>query len=310
MAYLPFYITPEKFQEYQQQRVKSVEYTPDVTRWMCKNVEHNYRFFRAIFWVIPILVTAIIFGGIMTFGSSRPVWYISNPDIYFLIVPLIIGGWAAYLSYGIDDRYDYTLSSSGIIYKKRLDEPLWGPRFVQIMAYFGCIGCLLAIIIAGPMVLVGSGGFLLLAFISTKKREIYVDEHIIPSEQFLCVRHHKKRKVFCLYSKYDVCEESLEQPESVFRVHTKEDSCLFYKSKQQFTAIKQILTGLNIPYEDVDDIKLIFDFNQAPECFYELPMASETFHRDEALTRFNDPPPSGKSQEQVNKETEELFGNI
>ncbi|MCL9781102.1 hypothetical protein M9194_06645 [Vibrio sp. S4M6] len=305
MAYLPFYITPEKFQEHQQQRVNSIEYSPDVTCWMCKNVEHNYRFFRAIFWLLPTLLAGAYFLGISQI-SREPFWSLAP----YIIVPLAIGGWAGYLSYGIDDRYDYTLSSAGLVYQKRLDEPLWGPRFVQIMAYFGCIGCLLAVIIAGPMVLVGSGGFLLLAFASTKKREIHVDEHIIPSEQFLFVRHHKKRKVFCLYSKYDVCEESLEQPKSVFRVHTKEDSCLFYKNKQQFTAINQILRGLNIPYEDVDDIKLIFDFNQAPKCFYELPMASETFHRDEALTRFNDPPPAGKSQEQANKEAEELFSKI
>ena len=305
MAYLPFYITPEQFQTYQQQRSETIANAPNLTRWMCKNVEHRHRHLRAVIWLLPTLLVGAFFLGILL-TSSEPFWSLA----IYIIIPLMIGAWAGYLSYGIDDRYDYTLSSAGLIYQKRLDEPLWGPRFVQIMAYIACGASILAVAIMGPLALAGSGGFLLLAFACTKKREIDVDEYIIPSEQFICARHHKQRKVLCLYSKYDVCETSLEQLESVFRVHTKEDSCLFYKNEKQLMAIHKILLEIDIPIEEVDDIALIFDFHKSPSCFYELSMAKETFHRDEALTRFDDPPPVGKSQEQVNKETDELFGKI
>ena len=186
MAYLPFYITPEQFQAYQKQRSETIESAPDVTRWMCKNVEHKYRLFRMVVWFLPPIPILGFYLGLVVSGE--------NPD-WFLFLGILIAGaivmWAGYLSYGIDDRYDYTLSSAGLIYQKRLDEPLWGPRFVQIMAYIACGASFLAVAIMGPLALVGSGGFLLLAFACTKKREIHVDEYIIPSEQFIVsLREH------------------------------------------------------------------------------------------------------------------------
>ncbi|MCL9781100.1 hypothetical protein M9194_06635 [Vibrio sp. S4M6] len=313
MAYLPFYITPEKFQEYQQQLVKSIEYTPGVTSWMCKNVEHNYRFFRAIFWVIPVLVTTIIIGGIMTFGSSGPVWYISNPDIYLLIVPLIIGGWAGYLSYGIDDRYDYTLSSAGLIYQKRLDEPLWGPRFVQIMAYFGCIGCLFAVVIAGPLILVGSGGFLLLAFASTKKREIHVEEWIIPSDQFVYAREYKKRKVICLYATKENCEYSprATTAHKINRTQNRGDFFLFYKTNEEYEKITSILSQkLGIRIEAVNDSSHIFVFEQWPQQVIDLLMFSEQYCSEDIISRSESDRPKGETQEEVNQRYERLYGNL
>ena len=191
MAYLPFYITPEQFQHYQKQRSETIRNEPRVTHWMCKNVENKYRFYRLQFWLLPVLVITPLLMALYSLADIGPFWTFSNLIFYITLIPAVVVGWAAYLSYGIDDRYDYTLSSAGLIYQKRLDEPLWGPRFVQIMAYIACGASILAVAIMGPLALVGSGGFLLLAFACTKKREIHVDEYIIPSEQFIVsLREH------------------------------------------------------------------------------------------------------------------------
>ena len=313
MAYLPFYITPEKFQEYQKQRSESIENAPDVTRWMCKNVEHKYRHLRAVIWVIPVLMTALIFGGMMTFTLDEPVWHLSNPVVYALIIPLIIAGWAGYLSYGIDDRYDYTLSAAGLIYQKRLDEPLWGPRFVQIMAYIACGASILAVVIMGPLALVGSGGFLLLAFACTKKREINVEEWVVPSDQFVCARHFKKRKLVCLYAKKESCKKigHIDYPDHIDRAQTRGSFFLFYKTEQQLTSICEILSNsLQIDIEEVDQPNLIFDFEHWPKPLMELRMNYERFHEDKTLTRFNDPAPRGKTYEESKKEFEELYGDF
>ena len=309
MAYLPFYITPEQFQAYQKQRSETIESAPDVTRWMCKNVEHNHRHLRAVIWVVPLVATALIFGSMMTFSSDKPVWYLSNPDIYFLIVPLFIGAWTGYLSYGIDDRYDYTLSSAGLIYKKRLDEPLWGPRFVQIMAYIACGASVLAIAIMGPLALVGSGGFLLLAFACTKKREIDVTEYVIPSDQFLFARYSEKRKVICIYVKDEVCYYTNDDKTLIWRAHTKSRAHLFFQRQEQLHETLRYLKDIRcITCEQVDNLDLLFDFEKSPRLYDELLTPSEEFHRDDAPRKFDDPPPVPESLEEKQKRMEAIFG--
>ena len=308
MAYLPFYITPEKFQEYQAERAEQVKADTDAISWMCKNVEHKYRLFRMVVWFLPPIPILGFYLGLVVSGE--------NPD-WFLFLGILIAGaivmWAGYLSYGIDDRYDYTLSSAGLIYQKRLDEPLWGPRFVQIMAYIACGASILAVAIMGPLALVGSGGFLLLTFACTKKREIDVEEWVVPSDQFVCARHFKKRKLVCLYAKKESCKKigHIDYPDHIDRTQTRGNFFLFYKAEQQLTDICNILSNsLQIDIEEVEQPNLIFDFEHWPKPLMELRMNYERFHEDETLTRFNDPAPRGKTYEESKKEVEELYGDF
>ena len=311
MAYLPFYITPEKFQEYQTERAEQIKEDTDAISWMCKNVEHKYRYYRIAFCSIPI-IGMILFALFLVFASGdRPTTW--SEVMYIFLPPIIVVAWAGYLSYGIDDRYDYTLSSSGLIYQKRLDEPLWGPRFVQIMAYIACVASILAVVIMGPLALVGSGGFLLLAFACTKKREIDVEKWVVPSDQFVCARQFKKRKVICLYAKKEYCIYSHHEnyPNQINRAHIRGDFFLFYKTPHQLANLTNLLENkLKVNIEIVESPEMIFEFDKWPQPVIDLLMFSEQFYPEDTIGRTEDERPKGQTQEEVNKEIEPLLKHL
>ena len=312
MAYLPFYITPEKFQEYQADRKEKIVSNSNAVSWNCNNVEEKYRLFRTTFWIIPCLgmiLIAILFAS----AFKEPIWSWTNPVMYALVIPIFIVGVAAHYSYGLDDRYSYTLSDAGLIYSKRYDEPLWMPKLVQVTAYIGSSASILAVAIMGPLALVGSGGFLLLAFACTKKREIDVEEWVVPSDQFVCARHFKHLKVICLYAKKEKCEDigHVDYPNYINRTQNRGDFLLFYRTPKQLEDIRKVLEqSLSINIEDTINPELIFNFRKRPQVVIDIPMVSDMFHREDTLTKFDDPPPPGKTQKEVDKKVKEIFGKV
>ncbi|KJY86215.1 hypothetical protein TW84_20125, partial [Vibrio neptunius] len=189
MAYLPFYLTPEEFALKQKQQEQEIAAGRDQIRWHKYDIEEPNRYHNILLSLMPISVLSMMLGYF---------WFTSGKDTFMGVSSLVMLALTygyCYLIFGLDYRYDYLISDLGLVVKKRRNMPRWINRASQIAAWFGAIVCVLAVSVAGPMILAGAGGLILLSFTGLKRKPNEEAEvRIGHREDWLFVFYNKKRK--------------------------------------------------------------------------------------------------------------------
>ncbi|UTZ22148.1 hypothetical protein [Vibrio campbellii] len=276
MAYLPFYITPEELSAYQEAQEQQILKGKDLTIWHKHDIEEPFRYLY-----LSIAMAAV-----------SPLFFLTyflhdHSDMiltYILSGLTIIMSGVSYLTFGLDNRYEYTLSDRGLVIKKRRDLPNWVNSATQAMGWIGAIVCVVMVGVAGPMVLAGAGGFILVSFGMLKRQpdeptEVRVGER----EDWLFAYYNKKRKVITLYHKYDDCDYRDVAKTTVNRCHNRGRSFLFFKSTSD---LKRVLEKLSEEYQlkctELEDIKALFNAYSPDELLSE-PARSLEFPVDDTF---------------------------
>ncbi|MGV0467582.1 hypothetical protein LCE49_28285, partial [Vibrio harveyi] len=117
MAYLPFYITPEEFSAYQEEQEQKILNGMNLTVWHKHDIEEPFRY---LYLSIAIAaVSPLFFLTYFLHDSSEMIL------TYILSGLTIIMSGVSYLTFGLDNRYDYTFSDRGLVIKKRRNLPNW-----------------------------------------------------------------------------------------------------------------------------------------------------------------------------------------
>ncbi|UTZ22145.1 hypothetical protein [Vibrio campbellii] len=258
MAYLPFYITPEEMAIYQEAQEQEILKGKDLTTWHKHDIEEPFRY---LYLSIAIAaVSPLFFLTYFLHDSSDMIL------TYILSGLTIIMSGVSYLTFGLDNRYDYTLSDRGLVIKKRRDLPSWVNSATQVMGWIGAIVCVVMVGVAGPVALVGAGGGILVSFRMLKRQpdeptEIKVGER----EDWLFAYYNKKRKVIRFYHKYDECSKWNLEKHTVFRAQTRGYSYIFFKTAQDLDAMLETLSNkYGVECIDFPDHKTFFEGRPEP----------------------------------------------
>ena len=298
MSYLPFYITPEEFDEQCVVNKEQILKSTNIMHWIAKDVEHKNRYDRRLFCLYctfaHLIFLTIVFGfdtSILTFTYGNE--YSNEYGFSFAIwVSVIVVGYAGYLTYGLDDCYEYAFSNKGFSYSKQLDQPEWVNSVVQKIAYVACAFCVFAVVYIGPIALAGAGGSLLLAFGMTKKQTVYADHRFSSTEQFLYAQFNRRRKVMALYHKFDSCDYGDTAHTIITRCQQRGISYVFFNSDEDIDKILDFLTqNTNIKIEEIGDVKGLFDFKYYPQSIAEIKEIFGEYPVDEATSRRGEPAP-------------------
>ncbi|MGI9948503.1 hypothetical protein [Vibrio hyugaensis] len=276
MAYLPFYITPEEFSAYQEEQEQQILKGKDLTTWHKHDIEEPFRY---LYLSIAIAAVSPLF--VLTYflhDSSEMIL------TYILSGLTIIMSGVSYLTFGLDNRYDYTLSDRGLVIKKRRNLPNWVNSATQVMGWIGAIVCVLMVGVAGPVTLVGAGGFILVSFRMLKRQpdeptEIKIGER----EDWLFAYYNKQRKVITLYHKYDDCDYRDVAKTTVNRCHNRGRSFIFFRSTND---LERVLEKLSKEYQlkctEFEDTKALFNAYSPDELLLE-PARSREFPLDDTF---------------------------
>ncbi|MFS1462628.1 hypothetical protein BCU45_006850 [Vibrio lentus] len=258
MAYLPFYITPDELSVYQEEQEQQILKGKELTIWHKHDIEEPFRY---LYLSIAIAAVSPLF--FLTYFLH------DNSDMiltYILSGLTIIMSGVSYLTFGLDNRYDYTLSDRGLVIKKRRDLPNWVNSATQVMGWIGAIVCVVMVGVAGPMVLVGAGGFILVSFKMLKRQPDEVAEiKVGEREDWLFAYYNKKRKVIRFYHKYDECSKWNLEKHTVFRAQTRGYSYIFFRTAQDLDAMLETLSNkYGIECIDFPDHKAFFEGRPEP----------------------------------------------
>ncbi|ENC6706348.1 hypothetical protein ABKY54_000879 [Vibrio harveyi] len=278
MVYSPFYITPEELAVYQeaQEQEQEILNGMNLTVWHKHDIEEPFRY---LYLSIAIAAVSPLF--VLTYflhDSSEMIL------TYILSGLTIIMSGVSYLTFGLDNRYDYTLSDRGVVIKKRRNLPNWVNSATQVMGWIGAIVCVLMVGAAGPVTLVGAGGFILVSFRMLKRQpDEPTDIKIGEREDWLFAYYNKQRKVITLYPKYDDCDYRDVAKTTVNRCHNRGRSFLFFKSTND---LKRVLEKLSEEYQlkctEFEDIKALFNAYSPDELLSE-PARSLEFPLDDTF---------------------------
>jgi len=261
LAYLPFYITPDELSAYQEEQEQQILKGKDLTTWHKHDIEEPFRY---LYLSIAIAAVSPLF--FLTYFLH------DHSDMiltYILSGLTIIMSGVSYLTFGLDNRYDYTLSDRGLVIKKRRDLPNWVNSATQAMGWIGAIVCVVMVGVAGPMVLAGAGGFILVSFGMLKRQpdeptEVRVGER----EDWLFADYNKKRKVIKFFFKYDRCEYQDTAQEITFRSQGRFYCYIFFKNGAD---LESMVTQLSKVYKlnctEVEDHKKLFEAKPEPRLF-------------------------------------------
>ncbi|EKO3851387.1 hypothetical protein JZN62_001061, partial [Vibrio harveyi] len=190
----------------------------------------------------------------------------------------------SYLTFGLDNRYDYTLSDRGLVIKKRRNLPNWVNSATQVMGWIGAIVCILMVAFAGPVVLVGAGGFILVSFGTLKRKPDEPTEvRVAEREDWLFADYNKKRKVIQFYFKQDKCEYIDMEHNTIVRSHSRSDCYVFFKTETDLESmVNQLATEYKLDCTEVDDHKKLFE--SKPEArLFNIPVCNREYKTDEVL---------------------------
>ncbi|OBT16278.1 hypothetical protein A9266_20265, partial [Vibrio tasmaniensis] len=243
---------------YQEEQEQQILKGKELTIWHKHDIEEPFRY---LYLSIAIAAVSPLF--FLTYFLH------DNSDMiltYILSGLTIIMSGVSYLTFGLDNRYDYTLSDRGLVIKKRRDLPNWVNSATQVMGWIGAIVCVVMVGVAGPMVLVGAGGFILVSFKMLKRQPDEVAEiKVGEREDWLFAYYNKKRKVIRFYHKYDECSKWNLEKHTVFRAQTRGYSYIFFRTAQDLDAMLETLSNkYGIECIDFPDHKAFFEGRPEP----------------------------------------------
>ncbi|GAL20840.1 hypothetical protein JCM19235_3842 [Vibrio maritimus] len=149
MAYLPFYLTPEEFEAYQEEQEKQIKQGLHTHEWSCHNIEEPNRYGAFQFTVLSLIPVALMMAYVGYIGYIK----LNGFAAFCVLVLFCTLTYAWYLTVGVDNHYRYVLSEFGFVQKKNRAEPEWVNKVMLIIAWVSAIGCLVAVSVAGPMAL-------------------------------------------------------------------------------------------------------------------------------------------------------------
>jgi hypothetical protein len=286
LAYLPFYITPSEFKEHQKEKEIEIKAGNNLIEWNAFNIEEPNRYIYHLF-VLSVMVPALVFTYFVGFWSGG----VGRTITSIFVIMFIYG--IAHLTFSIDFHFKYSLSSKGLLLKKRRNMPQWINKAVQVAAWCAAIFCILMVGMAGPMILAGAGGAILLAFGMLKKQpDEPIEVKVEPIEHLICARYNKKRKLIKLYLKLDACEFGDASKTTVSRYHGGDSCYLFFSTTNQLEKLlDKFQNELMIPCEEIDDPKRLFTPKDAPTEFLEVPYRDSEFPVSEAQSLRNSKAP-------------------
>ncbi|MGR5091919.1 hypothetical protein ACPV5O_00350 [Vibrio maritimus] len=276
MAYLPFYLTPEEFEVFQEDREKQIKSGEHFHEWSSNNIEETNRYGALQFSLLSSLIPALAIMG--------PIGYISYVEFgwfaafcIFIVASMVSYAW--YLSVGLDNHYQYILSDIGLIQKKNRAEPKWVNKTIQVTAWLSAIGCLFEVVIAGPIALAGSGILILLAFGMIKHQpQNKLETCISMRDNWLKVQYNKRRKVIVMYHKVDDCEYEDVMRSKVLRYHSVGDSHLFCNTISELEVIIDSLENkFNLECAEVMDHRLLFGADALPNDVAAIPFRGTSY---------------------------------
>ncbi len=296
MSYLPFYITPEEFDEQCVVNKEQILKPTNVIHWIAKDVEHKNRYDRKLYCLVSGIFAFCCLMVPFAFASALPLLFFGDESAYGFSVGMwllfFIVSYANYLQCGVSDRYEYVFSNKGFFYLKQLDQPDWVYSVAQKVAYVACVFCVFAVVYIGPMALAGAGGSLLLAFGMTKKQTVYADHRFSSTEQFLYAQFNRKRNVMALYHRFDMCDYGDTAHTIISRDQTRSRSYVFFNSDDDMAKVLELLKqNTNIKIEEITDIKGFFDFDYYPKFVLDIDVIGEQYSVDEATSRRGEPAP-------------------
>ncbi|ERB65727.1 hypothetical protein G3U99_19415 [Vibrio coralliilyticus OCN008] len=294
MAYLPFYITPEEFTELEDKYESEIREEEGSICWTSYNIDEEDRWLRKKHWFYPAALVSLLFIGVGIYVDIE-MWKRMEGLALATMVGLFLGGFATYISFAVDDRFDYVLSSRGIVIKQQFGEPAWVPAAVKAMGVIGSIGCILLVIAIGPVALVGLGGFMLVSFTLLNRKPHDINREVILSEQFMCSRYNRERGAICIFSRSDVCAPSTKHDDSVFRVLSKSWLYIFPDNDDRFEKVLRLLKDdLNLECLESNDKSVLFDWKKAPQEFKAFRHQREHYSMEDAVAKRDHPAPPPK----------------
>ncbi|MGR5091917.1 hypothetical protein ACPV5O_00340 [Vibrio maritimus] len=273
MAYLPFYLTPEEFDAYQEEREKEIRASKYFCDWSCNNVEKANRYTELMFAGLILAPAATILG----FCS-----YLVNDIVFSSMAVLIlcILGYGIYLGVGADTRYQYIFSELGLVQKKNQHEPKWVHKVMTVSAGTCAVGSLFAVITAGPMALAGTGVLMFLTFGMMKRQPINNSETTIATrDDWLFAHYNTHRKVIQLFHKFDNCSYEDVDSTIVCREQGRVGTYLFTNTVEELIDIvEQLSSKYALDCIEVNDHKHIFSIEgQSPERLLQVPARANTY---------------------------------
>ncbi|EHV5549558.1 hypothetical protein K0W38_000700 [Vibrio vulnificus] len=266
MAYLPFYITPEEFSAYQEEQEQKILNGMNLTVWHKHDIEEPFRY---LYLSIAIAaVSPLFFLTYFLHDSSQMLL------TYILSGLTIIMSGVSYLTFGLDNRYDYTISEQGMVLRKRRDLPTWVNSAAQVMGWFGAVVCVFMVIAVGPMALVGAGGFILVSFRMLKRQpEEETEVRVGLRKDSLFAQYNKQRKLIVIYHKFDDCYFFDIEHKEVSRNQTRGRSYIFCKTESEVDYLLKLLVNKwNIECSEENNIKQLFNTDLMYEKLQDIPV--------------------------------------
>ncbi|HHX8263438.1 TPA: hypothetical protein ACVOYJ_001730 [Vibrio diabolicus] len=277
MAYLPFYITPEEFSAYQEEQEQQILKGKDLTTWHKYDIEEPFRY---LYLSIAIAaVSPLFFLTYFLHDSSEMIL------TYILSGLTIIMSGVSYLTFGLDNRYDYTLSDHGLVIKKRRDLPSCVNSATQVMGWIGAIVCVVMVGVAGPVTLVGAGGGGILVSFGMLKRQPDEPTEVRVGERadWLFADYNKKRKVLQFYFKHDRCAYRDTAHKTIFRSQDRSDCYVFFKTEADLESmVAQLSKIYKLNCTEVDDHKKLFEAKPESRLF-SIPVCSREYQTDDVF---------------------------
>lgn len=297
MSNLPFYITPNDFKELQEVESKRISSAEGTLRWKTRNLEEKNRWFRKQLWFgalfigLSLFVVPAALSDLEYFFSAEP----STILISLVVVSII--AITTYLSYALDDEFEYAFSKEGLVYTRKFGEPTWVPMAAKSIGVFGCSASVLLTLIVGPSALIGTGGFILASFFLVNRKPFEPHRYVIPAKDFMCVRYNRKRNVICIYSKLDVCRvsESGKHEGKIHRVLAKTKLYVFPQNSGLFEQSLELLSSkLQLACENTENLDLIFEPKNDPKPYKAFRHQREYYSVEDAVTKRDHPTPPPK----------------
>ncbi|ABM23114.1 MULTISPECIES: hypothetical protein [Shewanella] len=148
----------DRLNKLRQQRVREA---PTLHEWDIK-VATVY----AMGWLVVIIPC-----GIMVLIGLVAYWYESDQWYGFFFMALIFAPFIRYL-WLADKQYHYRLTTEGLVTTYHDAIPDVAYAVVRGLAWFGVVVCIVGVAFLGPAVLVGAGGFAVMAFFFTGFKNI------------------------------------------------------------------------------------------------------------------------------------------
>ncbi|MCG9684759.1 hypothetical protein L1D31_19670 [Vibrio sp. Isolate23] len=276
MAYLPFYMTPEEFAEKQKQQEQEIASGRNQISWHKYDIEEPFRYFN---YCISIAVSSPAYLLAYVLFERGETFF----NVLMIGQAIFLSG-LAYLMFGLDYRYDYTLSERGLVVKKRRNMPRWVNTAAQVMAWLGAGVCIFMVATVGPMILAGAGGLILLSFGMLKRQpDEKVEVRIGHSEDWLFSYYNTQRKVIVLYHKCDHCEYEDVAKTEVVRSQSRSGSYLFFKTVEE---MRQVVNTLSQCHQleccEISNPKSLFGLDGGrPEPLLKIPSRTMFYQKSE-----------------------------